>query len=300
MGFRNIQEYVDSFDAGRYHVSSFRKTVSSVATLANDFIDYTYFAGNPVANFYASEPLKAATLEQNKGIHIPNIDNQFIKSLSVMSAAASATSTTNQRQRLHLMDYLLYYPFIDTDAVGEIQAMNNEVTLPRYQGGKGVQIMAVSQSAASTIGEFTIKYTNANGVPERMTRSAFTKAVGGGGVILSSTTNSVAGSQLFIELQNGDDGVDHIDEVFFTSGGGGLMALVLVKPLWNTVITQEARRTTTGNLESYGAAVVKEAVQNAPTKKIEQGAVLGIVGLGAAGSLASSTLVGTLETFWSA
>lgn len=299
--FRNVQEYADCMDAGRYNITTFRKQVSSAATLANDWIDYTYFSGNPVANFYASTPLTAAIIERDKGLNIPNIDNQYIKSLTLMSAAASATSTTNQRQTIHMLDYLLYYPFIDTDAVGEEQVLDNTVTLPRYIDGENVQVMAVGQSASSTVGTYTFNYTNSDGVSGRTAQGTFTKAINGGGVLVSSTTNNVSGSQPWAQLQAGDKGVRSIESVTFTAGGGGLMALVLVHPLWhNLTITQECRRTTTGNLESYGAAVMTEAVIHRPTKKIEQGAVVGFIGLGNAGSLASSVLVGNIETVWSA
>jgi hypothetical protein len=267
--------------------------------VANDFVDYTYFSGNPVANFYASAPLVAAVLESNKGIFIPPVDDQFIKSLCVMSAASSATNTTNQRQRLHLMDYLLYYPFIDTDAVGEVQSFDNTITLPRYATGDGVQVMAVGQSASSTIGQFTINYTNSNGVAGRIGQNTFTKVIGGGGILATSTNATVAGSQLFLQLQAGDKGVRSIESVTFTASGGGLIALVLVYPIWESLITEECRRTTSGNLESFGAAFLNEAIIDSPTKKIENGAVLGIVGLGNAGSLASSVLIGNLETVWS-
>ena len=77
------------------------------------------------------------------------------------------------------------------------------------------------------------------------------------------------------------------------------MALVIVKPLYHFYSTQECRRTTSGNLESYGAASQFESVLHGPPVEIKQGAVLGIVGLGNAGTLASSILVGTLETTWS-
>lgn len=297
MGFRNIKEYVDSFDDGRYHVSTFRKTLSSAINNPNDFIDYCYFSGNPIANFYASAPLVAALIERDKGFHIPNIPNQFLKSLTTMSQSPNNTFTTNQRQRLHLLDYLLYYPFIDTDAVGEVQVMDNSISLPRYQNGDGVQIMAVGQSAASTVGTFTVNYTNSDGVSGRTTQAAFTKAIVGGGILVSSSNATLAGSQLYLELQAGDKGVRSIQSVTFTAGGGGLMALVLVHPILDTVITQESRNS---GAESFGAAVLLEMVKDRPTKKIEQGAVLGIVGMAGAGSLNNSALVGTIETFWSA
>jgi hypothetical protein len=61
---------------------------------------------------------------------------QFLKSITAMSAAASATGTSNQNQRQMLADYLLYYPFVDTDAMGEVQATVPVVPLPRYSAGQ--------------------------------------------------------------------------------------------------------------------------------------------------------------------
>ena len=300
-GFRNVTAWASAPDLGRSHITTFRKAVASAATVANDFIDYTYFAGNPPANFYASSPLEAAHVEAIRGIHVPNVSpmKQFIKSLTVMSAASSATGTTNQNQRMVLCDYLLYYPFIDTDAVGEQQDMIQTVSLPRYASGAGVQIMAVSQSASSAVGTFTVSYTNQDGTSGRTSQDTYTKIVSGGGTLVSSTTNAVSGSQPFIQLQAGDSGVRSIESVNFSAAGGGLMALVLVKPLLHFTCTQECRRTTTGNLESYGAASqVESLIHQSPVELID-GRVLGIVSLGNAGSLASSILTGVLETHWS-
>lgn len=295
--FRSVLEWSQSPDLGCYHVTTFRKAVASAATVANDFVDYTYSAGNPPANFYASAPLTAATIETIRGFHIP-VRDQFLKSITVMSSAASATTTTSQNQRLLLADYLLYYPFIDTDAVGEQQDMVQSVTLPRYSTGAGVQMMAVGQSAASTVGTFTVSYTNQDGTPGRTSQATYTKAIGGGGILVSSSTNATSGSHPFIGLQAGDSGVRSVESVTFSAAGGGLMAIVLVRPLFNFYSTQECRRTTSGNLESYGAASQFEAVIHQNTIKIFSGAILGIIGLGNAGSLASSVLVGTLETVW--
>lgn len=294
MGFRSVAQWAASPDSGKYHITTFRKQVAGAATVANDFIDYTYFAGNPPANFYASSPLVGAQVEAFRGLHIPNRD-QFLKSITVMSAAASATSTSSQNQRLLLADYLLYYPFIDTDAVGEQQDMTAGV-LPRYAAG---QMVAVAQSASSTVGTFTVSYTNQDGTPGRTSQTTFTKAVAGGGVLVSSSTNSVAGSHPFIGLQGGDSAVRSVESVTFSAAGGGLMAIVIVKPLFHFYSTQECRRTTSSNLESFGAASQFEAIIHTNTVEIKQGAVLGIIGLGNAGSLASSVLVGTLETIWS-
>ena len=297
MSFANASAWAAAPDEGRYQITTFRKAVASAATVANDFIDYTYFSGNPPANFYASSPSVAAVIEAKMGINVP-VRDQFIKSLTVMSAAASATGTTNQNQRLLLADYLLYYPFIDTDAIGEEQVMDNTVTLPRYTTGARVQMMAVGQSASSTAGTFTVNYTNQDGVAGRTSQTTYTKVISGGGTLVSSSNNAVTGSHPFIGLQAGDSGVRSVESVTFSGAGGGLMAIVLVKPLFHFYSTQECRRTTTGNLESYGAASYFETVTTVPTAEIKSGAVLGVIGLGNAGSLASSVLVGTLETVW--
>src|SRR5574343_236686 len=286
MSFRTVAQWASSPDIGRYHLTTFRKAVASAATVANDFVDYTYFAGNPPANFYASAPLVAALVEDIRGFNVPNVSpsKQFIKSLTVMSAASSATATSNQNQRMMLCDYLLYYPFVDTDAVGEQQDMVQTVSLPRYTDGKGVMMMAVAQSAASTVGTFTVSYTNQDGVSGRTSAVTYTKAVAGGGALVTSTTNAASGSQHFIQLQAGDTGVRSVESVTFSAAGGGLMALVLVKPLLHTVATQECRRTTTGNLESYGAATQMEILIHQQPVELKAGCVLGIVSLGNAGS----------------
>ena len=297
-GFRSIGEIVAADYAGRCHIAQFRKVVASAATPTSGWVDYSYFAGLPTANFYASSPLVAAVLESSKGIYVPQVSplRQFIKALTVMSGAASATTTSSQRQRLMLCDYLMYYPFIDTDAIGEEQFMENSITLPRYGAG---MVMAVGQSAASTVGRFTMSYTNQDGVPGRISQAHYTLgSLTGGGQIAATAGNGV-GFQPFVALQLGDTGVRSIESVTFTAAGGGLMALVIVKPLLDHVVTQECRRTTSSNLESYGSAnEFLSIIHGQKMPEVKDGAVLNIMAQGFAGSLASSQLVGLLETVW--
>lgn len=297
MGFRNIKEYVEADDAGQTWFTSFRKAVSSTATITSGYIDYTYFAGTPSANFYASNPLESAVVEDVRGIRIPSVApaTQHLKNLTMMTSAASATSTTNQRQDMMLCDYLLYYPFVDTDAVGELQEMINTVEIPRYEAG---QVMAVAQSASSTIGQFTMTYTNQDGVSGRVCTNTFTQIVAGGGQLVSSGLSG-SGFNPFIGLQSGDSAVKSIESVTFTAAGGGLMALVIVKPLLRHFLAQECRRTTSGNLESYGSASsIDSIIHKAGAPELKDGAILGLIAKGNAGSLASSILIGTLETVW--
>lgn len=298
-GFSKIADFGVADEAGQVWVTQFRKAVASAATTTNAWIDYTYFAGSPSANFYASTPLTAAVVEAARGIYVPSVApaTQHLKNLMLMSAASGVTSTANGRQEIALCDYLLYYPFIDTDAIGEEQTLDNTVTLPRYAGSGG-QVVAVAQSAASALGQFTFNYTNQDGVAGRVSQNNFTFVVAGGGQVVGAS-GAGASYNPFLYLQAGDTAVRSIESVTFTAAGGGLMALVIVKPLLKTMVTQECRRTTSGNLESYGACdEFMSVIHQAGAARIVDGAVLGLLASGYAGSLASSTLVGVLETTW--
>lgn len=297
-GFVNVGEYANADLLGQCWLTQFRKTIASAATTTNAWIDYSYFAGSPPANFYASSPAVAALVEADKGFRLPTVTpaTQHLKSLNVMTA--NTATAVNSRQRLVLCDYLLYYPFIDTDAIGETQLMTNTAddplvpSLPRYTSG---MVIAVAQSAASTTGTFTFSYTNQDGVAGRTSQESFTFAVAGGGQVVSSQGVG-ASYNPYLPLQAGDSGVQSIESVTFTAAGGGLMALVIVKPLLNGYVTQECR-TTTG--VAYGAADEFMSIINAAgAPKIIDGAVLNIFAQGTQGSLASSQLVGVIETVW--
>lgn len=297
-GFANVGEYANADLIGQCWLTSFRKTVASAATTTNAWIDYSYFAGSPPANFYASAPSVAAVIESDKGFKVPSVSpaTQHLKSLNVMTA--NTATAVNARQRLVLCDYLLYYPFIDTDAIGEEQLMTNTAddplvpSLPRYPHGR---VIAVAQSAASAIGTFTFKYTNQNGVAGKISQASSTFIVAGGGQVVSAN-GSGASYNPYLPLALGDTGVQSIQSVTFTGAGGGLMALVIVKPLFNGYVTQECR-TTTG--VAYGAAnEFLSIIHSAGAPRIKDGAVLNIFAEGTQGSLASSQLVGVIETVW--
>lgn len=295
-GFQNVAAYANADEGGRVWFTQFRKAITATATITSSYTDYTYFAGSPLANFYASTPLEAAHVDATRGIKIPSVSpaRQFLKNITCMSSASSATSTTSQQQKLMLCDYLLYYPFIDTYSTDQ-QDMIQSVELPRYTSG---QVMAIAQSASSTIGQFTMSYTNQDGVSGRTSPNCFTQIVGGGGQSLTANISG-GGFNPFVPLQAGDSGVRSIESVTFTAVGGGLMALVIVKPLQIFFLTEASRRTTSGNLESYGSATSFESVlMKAGAPELKDGAVLGIMTKCQGGSLASSTFVGYLETVW--
>jgi hypothetical protein len=216
----------------------------------------------------------------------------------VMSAAAGVTTTTSQNQILVLMDYLLYYPFVDLDAVAEEQTFTNIVTLPRYTDGAGVMMMMVSQSATAGGGSFTVKYTNSAGTQEQVTATEYCVAAQPSGAIVNATTNASSANP-FIALASGDKGVRSVQSVTMLGANGGLGAIVLVKPLMWTYVREECRRATSSPVESNGDATELERIRmQSGTAQIVDGAVLGFIGKTSAGTIASSVLVGTLETVW--
>lgn len=297
MGFGNLAQYVQAEEAGRHWLTQFRKLTSTSATVASNFFDYTYSSGSPLANFYASTPLESAYVDPSRGIRVPSVapSKQYLKNITAVTTTVSATLFSNQRQELHLCDYLMYYPFIDTGST-DVQETIAVQTLPRYTSGR---VVAIAQSASSSVGQFTFSYTNQGGVSGRTSPNIFCQVVGGGGQSLCSYISG-GGFHPYLPLAAGDSGVRSIESVTFTVVGGGLMALVIVHPLRIFNLASDSRRTTTGNLESYGAAAsVDSVIHDANVPEIKDGAVLGFLTKGHGGSLASTYLVGYIETLWS-
>lgn len=300
-GFRNVAAWADSAaQSGRNWLGSFRK-VPGVTTIAGQWFDYSTAAGSPVPNYYASSPLTAAALDGGKGLPTGPACTPARKHVlrwHMINGAAGATTTTSQNQALYLLDYLLYYPFIDLDAAGEDQAMDNTTTLARYTDGAGVQMMLVAQAATIGGGQFTVTYTNQNGTAGRITPVHFCVAAQPFGALVSAN-GAAAGVTPFLSLQDGDSGVRSVQSINFSVPNGGLAALVLVKPLMTSYSMEESRRTTTGTLESFGSVALVEVMSmRAPTARIFDDSYVHFIGCGAAGSLSGTQMTGILETVW--
>jgi hypothetical protein len=289
-GFHNVRALAESLvDNGKTWMSTFRKVPASTATITGQWFDYSYASGNPIPNYYAAAPLEAALLESNKGIIVPRMtgtDRQFLHRLTVMSAGA-----TSSIQPLILMDYLLYYPFVDMDAAGEDQAMAQTSALSRYADGVGLQMMVVAQSITVGGGRFTITYTDSDDV-QQTTTSMFCAAAQPSGAIVSACL-STGGLTPFVPLVAGTKGIKRVDSCNFSVANGGLCAIVLVRPLQSTQTLESCA------VAAIGAAHEVEAMRlRGGIVEIKDGAFLGFAGQGVAGSLASSPLVGMIETTW--
>jgi hypothetical protein len=229
-GFRNFRELVDAELDGCCAYWSFRKA-SSLTFGAGNWVDLSMSPGNPVPNYYASAPNIAATLSwlNNNGIrHAGSVSpkRQYLKRLTVMRVGTAA-----RYMRLMLLDYLMYYPFLDMSETVE-QPLTNSVSLTRYTDGAGVQIMPVIVAQQVGGGNVRFRYTNSLGVADRITPWALVStAATVTGSLATATPAANLSAGPFMPLQSGDAGVRSIEGVEFSAPDIGLITAVLVAPL---------------------------------------------------------------------
>ncbi len=235
-GFRNLRELTDAEDAGQYLYASFRKQPTQT-TGAGVWFDLSMSPGNPAPNYYIGSPNVFVPLRQSTdgGLrHGGNVNNlgrkKFLRKLMAQTVTATAVPLSCK-----LMDYIGFYGFIDESVLDE-QTLDNTTPLPRYADGRGVQLMPVVVAGQTGGQTFTVKYTNQDGVADRVTKVATMTTQIVNGTILHSLQAGASNQNNgpFLPLQSGDSGVRSVQSVTIGGVGDvGLFALVLVKPLAN-------------------------------------------------------------------
>jgi hypothetical protein len=289
MAIRSYKDLVDAELNGQTFIGGFRKTFSATAT--SSWFDITLSPGNPLPFYYATSALSGMTLSQsvNGGI----VHNQpvaslgyktYLKTLTITPSAAAFASGP-----MILMDYLYYYPFIDTSSTNE-QFLGQGDALPRYTTGKGVQVMAVQMAGLLGSGSptFRFTYTNQNNV----SRTSPTQTCGSAnlaGQLATGNTGSIAtpdSNYPFLRLCPGDTGVRSIQSITFDAADIGLLALVLVKPLEQIIL----RENTTGERTPVTDFL------DLPV--IEDDAYLSMLINPGFYQLNQSSFIGTIQTIW--
>lgn len=288
-GFSSVGEYADAHALGQTFYSTWRKSPSQ-ATVAGIWTDLSMAPGNPVPNYYASAPLVSDVLDGRLGIRHGGAVSPQSKYLHRLTMLAN--SGTGLPLFSILLDYLLYYPFVDM-GTNDDQPMNvgvlNPVSLPRYSDGEGVQIMAVitNSPAAPTGLPFTVDYVNQDGEAKTTPTNVFGAGVTSGS--LGTTAPGTAGVLgPFLALAPGDTGVREITTFRMTGAlDVGLICLALVKPL------------ATHSLREVTAPVEVDYLTASGTlPKIEDGAFLNFITCPQA-SLAATAIHGDITTVWS-
>lgn len=298
-GFRSVSEWVAAYENGQHWSVILRKGVTQAVNDTSRWIDWMYLGGNPSANYYASSPLVAATVDTGVRPYIPAVSpaSQYIKTLSVMQYGTNTGTVSAYGGRWCLCDYLLYYPFVDFTAVGESQDMNNSVTLPRYTDGKGVQMMLICQSSVVGNGQMTIIYINQDGV-QKTTPTFFIAGTAFAGQVCSASLSAQTILLGFVPLAAGDSGVRSVVSANVTVDGGGIGAIVLVKPLHLDFNAAASFRAATSPDTSYGSCTQIEFVKDKTPIRIYDGCHLGFVGMPSTGETRYSNLLAHIETIW--
>lgn len=286
MGFKNLKQIVDSDEAGATSVYSFRKAPTQ-ATVAGQWFDLSMSPGNPIPQYYAAAPLAAVAMRQSTDgglCHGPSVApfTKYLKRSTVICSGAVPLPATYE-----LLDYLVYYPFIDEGSTDE-QFLVNSVSLPRYTDGKGVMIMAVGVAAQTGGQQFIVKYTNQDGVSGRTTLAHFQNTAISVGSLISSTTALIGSSAPFLSLQAGDTGVRSIESVTMLGVDVGLFTLVLVKPIAQFSILETTAPVEIEYLKDRGMVM----------PEIKDDAYLNFI-CSTAGLIQSVSIIGTLEYIWS-
>lgn len=233
-GFNSVSDLVNAESFGFSRYSTWRKTPTQPTTIGVWF-DLSMSPGNPIPQYYAAAPLVSIALSQSTDGGLYHGGSVSPKTKHLRQIMAMTTNATPLPMPMMLLDYLLFYPFID-EGTTDIQTLTNSVSIPRYTNGVGVQMMAVSVAGRTGGQSFFVTYTNSDGVAGRVSQTVLQNSVSLNGSIVTSdrAVNGAAGP--FIPLQIGDSGVRSIDSVTMLGSDVGLFTLVLVKPLAQMMI----------------------------------------------------------------
>jgi len=288
MGFANVRGLVDAETSGQSQYTTFRK-VPAVVTGAGTWYDYSMAPGLPAPQYYAATPLTAQTLTRSGDGGLPHGGNvspmsKYLRRMTMIQVTAAAVP-----QRMMLLDYLMFYPFVDM-GTSSVQTMTNVQTLPRHTDGDGVQIMAVLVAPHGLVGDsFVVTYTNQSGVAGRVTAPhTMSTAISVNGTILTTQQSGAGRFGPFLTLQSGDRGVRSIESVQCTNGTDvGLFTLVLVSPLAELTIRGIDAPTEKDFFIQSGAKV----------PRIEDDAYLNFISC-PNGSLTGAPLIGDATFIW--
>jgi len=255
------------------------------ATTSGYWFDMSMSPGNPVPQYYIGAVGTAVQMKQSTDGGLWHGANVAPKTKYLRQITTRATAVTAIPMAMMLLDYLMFYSFIDEGTTDE-QPLINNVTLPRYQDGKGVQVMAVSVASRTGGQQFQINYTNSDGVAGRISKPVVENAVTINGNIVTSNPAAVNTSGMFIPLQDGDTGVRSIESVTMLGIDVGLFALVLVKPLATTQIKE------------IGTVYEKDfMLLNGVMPEIKDDAFLNFICL-PLGTLAATGVFGDMKVVW--
>jgi hypothetical protein len=229
MPFLTVREAADAELNGFTTMATARKAPTQI-TGAGVWFDLSMSPGNPSPQYYSGTPMVSTALRYrtNGGMYVGQPvapATKYLRRFLGQTATAAATPLP-----IELLDYLLYYPSID-EGDTEPQDFINTVSLPRWESGEGVQIMAVVVGGQTGGQTFNITYTNSKGVSGRKTPNITMNAQATNGTLITSAPATGGTCGPFLPLAPGDTGVRSIEQTKMNGADVGIFTLVLVKPL---------------------------------------------------------------------
>jgi hypothetical protein len=208
----------------------------------------------------------------------------------VLTHLGLMTPTAAMVGQYKLLDYVLYYPFIDLDDL-TTQDMDNTVVpnLPRYTDGVGLMPMLVCSAPINGGGSFTFDYIDHAGNPQTSPTNYIQSAACNIASIPPTEPTNLAtstGNGPFLTMVSGSKGIRQITHWTNLVSNGGLGALVLVKPLADSAIREINTMTELSFLDQHNVP---------PT--ILDGAYLNLI-MNCAGSVAAGNLAGYAKFAW--
>lgn len=233
MAYNNYKELVEAVDAGKTCTYYWRKA-PGVTVTQGIWYDLSIVPGLPAPQYYAATPMTATPMaySSDKGLFHGYAPGKYLRETTVF-----ATQNNHFPMNMYLLDYLMFYPFVD-EGTTDVQTMTNTQTLPRYTDGEGVKIMLVNQGARAGAPYVTVTYTNQDGVSGRVTPLTRMNNEAYNGAISTSNRAVPDSGNPFIPLQSGDTGVRSVQSVTMNTADVGIFAVVLVKPIASTVLRE--------------------------------------------------------------
>jgi hypothetical protein len=228
MGFQSFAA-IGRNAAVNMHWQYVYKPTTPATGVVGYFVDLNQSSGIPKYNPFAGSALTATPLvgAGNLGVFPGVFETGKTKHL-ISWQVLQNTATNGPPDYCHLLDYLNFYPLIDTDDP-DPQTMDNTLLLPRYSYGRIVLIVTAPLAVTAPI---TITYKNENGVSGR---TATANLIPGTAIGICATGMGTAGgagqATPYFPLDSGDVGVSAIESVQMSGAAGGFICAAIVKPL---------------------------------------------------------------------
>lgn len=299
MGFSSMDDFISKVsNGGQFKRIDWNKNfLPTTAAVAGEWFCLARGGGNPPADSIYNTGATNSFIpvfgtSSNSGA-IQGIPGVTPSTAHIINASAFSASATTAPAVLMLVDLLGYYR-VSAVTVTATQSFTNAVSLPRYGDGSGVMAFAWNTNATAmgaAIPTLQIRYTNSNGVSNRLTPSSpalpSCKTAAANGLILYSGTGAGKYGP-FLPLQSGDSGILTVDAVQLSvSYVSGEFSIGLCRPLLTLPIT------------TLGVASERDLVNQMPSlPRIYDGACLIWLIYNGANTPTNSAFFGHLDIGW--